>query len=369
MLKNEKIRLALFVFALVCAVFFITRGVYLITNQKPGFYNIEAAGDKDAPVYAKGINLTFYLEGRSNEIKTAKNEIEECYSSTLLRAYKITDPSTEYEGFNNLCTLNNNPGKEITVSKELYEILKDAYEKTCEQRGYSVFAGNFYSHWNSILSLTEPSEFDPLNNSDEAERLSALAEMSSDLNGFSLIFKENNVVVFDYKEEYKKSLEKNEETPAILDLNLLRESYMIDMAKKALNERGFSRGLITTDRGLLLDLGTYDCGGYKMYSVDGESLVYEDTVKVPSDGAMSGICALPFEKGAVYFYTIEKDGEIHYRNPFAELNAAGFTKGIMSSYVCGSKMDAADVMFVNVGINSNCYDSDLKPDDVEIYTY
>lgn len=352
MLKNEKIRLAAFIVALCCAVFFISKGIYALTNQKPGFYEIAAKGDDAAPTYAKGIKLTYLCEGKSNEIKTLKNEIEGAYSTALLRAYMLTDPNNEYEGINNLCTLNKNPGKDITVSTELYDILMDACGKTEDNKGFSLFFGSYYSHWNTILSLTEPSDFDPLFNFDEKERLETLFEKTESYEDISFTFKDNNVVALNVPGDYLDFLNENEESTNIVDLNVLRESYMLDMVKGALAARGFDKGLLTTDRGLLSDLGTYDCGGYSVYSIKDGKLSYEDTVKIPKGGCMSGICALPFEEDTFMYYTVNKDGKIYYRTPFVELCPDGFCGDVKCSYVYSDSENIYDVMYKNFMVNS-----------------
>lgn len=352
MTRNDKIKTIVFIVAVAVAIFFFTRGVYGITNKEEDFYTITPSVNDEAGAYAKGINFTYYFNGKSNEIKERKMEVEECYSDALLRAYKLTDPSTEYEGFNNLCTLNLNPGKEIQVSQELYLMLKDAYEKTLENKGYSVFAGSYYTHWYSILTLNEPEEFDPLNNSDEAKRLDLLLEKTLEDNAFSLEFKEDNKVVFNLSSDYKKYLEDNEESFFCLDFNLLREAYMVNYTQDMLTNRGYTRGLITTDKGLLVDLGNYEVAGYNTFSVEEGKLNLKDTVKVPAGGKMSGICVIPFSETATGYYSIEKDGKTYYRNPFVALVPGGFTNYIESSYVASVENSIVDVMYTNISVNS-----------------
>lgn len=368
MTRNEKIRLVLFILAVGLAIFFFTRGVYGITNKKEDYYTVEAKKVDDPGTYAQGINFTYFFDGTSNEIKSRKLEIEECYSDALLRVYKLTDPLNEYEGFNNICTINNNPGKEIEVTEELFMILKDAYEKTLENKGFSMFAGSYYSHWNSILYLDDPAEFDPLIDSDEAKRLDALLSKTLEDDVFSLEFKDNNMVVFNVSDDYTDYLKENEESLMCLDLNLLREAYMVKYTRDMLIMRGYTKGLITTEKGLLTDLGAYDCGGYNLFTVDAGKLDLKETVKVPAGGNMSGICAVPFDEKASGYYSIEKDGKTYYRNPFVALVPGGFTNYMESTYVASTEKNIVDVMYKNITVNTLISENiEISGDGMEVY--
>ncbi|MBR6003454.1 MAG: hypothetical protein IK068_01880, partial [Lachnospiraceae bacterium] len=121
--KQLIIRGVLSAFFFIAAIVIVTRGVYKITNKEPGLYKIEATADKDAMLYASGIRLSYYFDGKSNDIKTEEKAVTQIYSMALARAYKITDPYNEYEGYVNLCTINRSKGQDVKISKELYAIL------------------------------------------------------------------------------------------------------------------------------------------------------------------------------------------------------------------------------------------------------
>lgn len=372
MTRKEKISLVLFIVALALALFFFGRGIFSATNKESGFYEMNAKEKSEAGTYSKGISFSYFLDGKSNDIKTAKMEIENCYSDALLRAYELTDPAKEYEGLNNLCTINKNPGKEIKVGEDLYSMLQDAYGKTLEKKGFSMFAGSYYTHWNSILSLSEPQEFDPLFNEDEKERLDSLLAETLSEDAFSLEFKADNTVVFNVSEDYLNYLADREESLFCLDFNLLREAYMVEYAQDMLVNRGYTSGLITTQKGLLVDLGTYDAGGYNMFTVDEGKIYLKETVKVPAGGKMSGICVVPFSETEENYYCIEKDGMTYYRNPFVALAEGGFTNYVESSYVASTERSIVDVMYTNITINSlekgeNSEGAEITGDGMEIY--
>ena len=335
------------------AIYFITSGVFRITNQDPGYYDLEAAAQKETATYAAGITCTYYFDGSSNLIKQQKRAAEECYTGALLRLYKLTDNTSEYEGFTNIATINNNIGKDLKVSDELYEILEDAYRKTELGQDYSVFAGPYYEHWNSILSLAEPESFDPVNNADEASRLEALRLKVTDRTNFKLVFGSDNTVRLEVAEDFLSYLVDHEESSAVLDLNVLREAYMIKYVKASMVNKGFTKGRITTDLGLYVDLGDYGVGGFSPAKVVGGELLYADPVAIDKNECMSGIVAIPSKEDADCYYSVTKDSRTYYRNPFVTLREGGFVNYIGSSYVKGvAGGDIVDVMYQNIILNA-----------------
>lgn len=359
--KISPIRVILFAIALGAAIFFMAHAMYKMTNQKPGNYDLEATGDKETILFSHGITCTYYFDGNSNYIKQKKREAESIYSGALLRLYKLTDSTTEYEGFTNLATINRSIGTDVKVSDELYEILEDAYKKTSLGENYSVFAGAYYEHWNSILSLDDPSAFDPLFNPDEASRLEALRGQVTDMSNFKLTFKGDNTVRLDVSDSYLKYLEESEESATVLDLNLLRQAYMIKYVTKALTDKGFTKGRITTDAGLYVDLGDYGTGGYAPAEVTGGQLMLADPIPVDKGECMTGISVLPAGEATDCYYTAIKDSQTHYRFPFPTLKEGGFPNYVGSSYVKSHTNDSiVNAMYVNILLNSAADDSEAK---------
>ena len=351
--KIGPIRVVLFIISLGLAIYFMARGVYKLTNQEPGYYDLEATADKETATYASGITCTYLFEGSSNEIKRDKRAAEECYSGALLRLYKLTDGDTEYEGFTNIATINKNIGSDISVNDELYAILEDAYRKTSLGQDYSVFAGSYYDHWNSILTLDDAQNFDPLLNSEEAQRIENLRKQVTDSTNFKLVFKGNNTVCLEVSDSYLEYIKENEESAKILDLNVLREAYMIKYVKESMAQKGYIKGRITTDLGLYLDLGDYGTGGYTPAKVAGGELLFSDPVAIGKDECMSGITALSLKEDADCYYTVSKDSTIYYRNPFVTLKEGGFVNYIGSSYVkSGVGGNIVDVMYQNIILNA-----------------
>lgn len=359
--KISPIRIVLFIIFVGLAFYFFVSGVYRLTNQKPGVYALEAATDKEAATYAHGIDVSYYFDGSSNYIKQKKREAEAVYSGALLRMYKLTDSAAEYEGFTNIATINKSIGTDVKVNDELYEILEDAYKKTSLGESYSIFAGAYYEHWNSILSLDDPTAFDPLFNPDEASRLEALRMQVTDKTNFKLTFKGDNTVRLDVSDSYLKYLEESEESATVLDLNLLRQAYMIKYVAKALTDKGFTKGRITTEEGIYIDLGDYGTGGYAPAEITGGQLRLADPIPVDKGECMTGISALPAGEATDCYYTATKDSQTYYRFPFPTLKEGGFPNYVGSSYVKSHASDnIVNAMYVNILLNSATDNSEVK---------
>ena len=332
--SHVKLRLVCFILALVLALGAIGFGMSRLIHKDPGYYEIKPDGSEEAPQYGTGITLLYYLEGKSNSIGTQLNQLKSVYGAALLRAYKLLDSGTMYEGYANIATLNASIGQYVQVCEELYWVLKDAFERTQERKGYNVFAGALFGEWNSILSLDNASEFDPENNESMARRIGRLAEETAKLENFDLRFEESDYSVELWvSPEYMDFLENNGYSVSVLDLNLLSEAYRLAMVRDALEEKGCGKGYIFTGDGLTLSLSAHEGGEYCVYGPDGDSVKAVAKMPAKPNSAYSLLRSFKLSDGEVMYYTIEKDGRTLHRHPcfvtatgeFAELLAASGT--------------------------------------------
>jgi len=350
--KQLIIRGILSAFFFIIAIVIVTKTIYKMTKKEPGVYIIEAQTDKEAMLYASGIKLSYYLDGKSSDIRTNEKAISQIYSIALSRAYKLTDPYNEYEGYVNLCTINRSMGSDVKISKELHDILKDAYEKTKEENGYSMFAGAYYKHFNDIIYSDDSISFDPVNNEEESKRVNALLEKTLDLNNFTLDLSKERNVNFNVSDSFKAFIKENEESETSLDLNLLRESYMLKVTADALTTAGYTKGLITTQSGVILDLGDYKNGGYALYAIEDGNITPKDSVSVKPDTSMSGIVSFALEGDLRGFSEVRKGSETIYRSPFVLLKENGIYTWAKSSYVVNDSLDIPKTVYANIVLAS-----------------
>lgn len=329
--KHLGLRIAGFILALLVAVGAFSFGVLGIGHKEEGYHDLTASTDQDALLYNSGIHATFLFRGSSSTIKLAIAGADKAYSEALKTGYKLLDPKVEYAGYVNLATLNHHPNEDIQVSPQLFAILTDAYAKTLEQRGYSIFAGPLYAEWESILILTEPEDFDPLVNEEERTRLEELRRRTGDLSQFRLVVVDADacIVRLEVSADYLAFLEDYELEATVIDLNLMREAYLLEMTGRTLAEQGYTEGYLSTDSGLILSLSGQKSGKYCIYGYADGAPIQAATADVKPGTAYCLFQAFSLTEGENAFYVLEKDGTIHLRNPY--LPASGVDAELLLS--------------------------------------
>ena len=321
------IKIVLAVAALAIAVIAITNGVNSLIKKNPGYYSIETDPAEDAMLYANGIDLSYYMDGTSSEIRVKLMEIKKDYGSSLLHIYKLLDADNLYEGYNNIAYINQHMGEEVEVSPELFEVLESAYQLTLDGE-FNLFGGALYNEWESITVLEDQSESDPLLNSDEAERIKAIAEKCADINNFvfEIVDPAGHVVRFDVSDSYKRHMEGYELDNSILNLGYLTDAYKIGYIAKKLEEKGWTRGLLTADIGMSLALSGEKEGNFIAYSLYGNTPAQAFGVGITPGAAYCSYRSFGFE-GEAQYYVI--DGT--RRHPHYALYSGELTDGILTS--------------------------------------
>lgn len=316
--KHIPLRIIGFVLAFITAVCAFSFGVTRIGYKQEGMYELTAAADQELPLYQSGVHAKLLFRGSSSQIKLALGQADKLYTEVLKRNVKLLDARQEYDGMVNLAALNAHPNEDIELSPELFAVLQDAWTKTREGQGYSLFAGPVYAEWNSILNLTEPEEFDPLGNEEEAARLERLRQRIRE-NGPKLVTVDEQkcILRLELPADYRAFLEDMELEPAYLDLNLLREAYLLELVAAELEEQGLNRGFLSTDSGLILSLSGLDKGEYALYGAGEKEPVLVASAQAAPGSAYSLMTAFPLVTGVeTPYYAIEEAGRTHLRNPW-----------------------------------------------------
>ena len=326
--SHVALRTVAFVLAVVLGVAGISIGISSIGKREPGYYEIETNHSEDAALYPAGITLVYWLEGDSGAIKQELNTLKELYSAALERSYKLVDPENTYDGYVNLASLNASLGQEVTVSGELFAILTDAWEKTREERGFSLFAGALNGEWSSILSLENMEDFDPAVDRDLARRLGALAERTGDLGRFDLkiVDQVQHKVLVSVDPEYLDFLRDNEYCQTVLDLGGLADAYRLELVRNALEEKGYGNGYLTTDSGLTLSLSDHSGGAFGFYGYDaGEPFKYA-ALEARPNSACSYLRVFPMTQGELMYHRIQDGLGPRFYHPSFSLSTGGFAQ-------------------------------------------
>ena len=267
--KHLWARTILFVLAFVIAIVAFTRGILSVGAQKAGYYLLTAAPCEDAPYYAAEFTYTAWFDGSSNEIKQNLKQAEADYSRAMEFAYKLLDPENEYKSYVNLASINKaikrGETAELTLPKELYEVLKDAVAKTdalvspapesslLTGSAYNVFAGPLYFEWKQILIAEDGPEFDEEVNPSEASRMALIASLCVERSNFDILFVDDEkcVIRAAMASDAVSALKGLElEDAPVIDLNLLRDAYLIQIVSGMMEDRGWNMGLFQNYTGL-----------------------------------------------------------------------------------------------------------------------
>ena len=350
--RHVTLRIVVTAVAFVVAVIAFTIGVVSIGHKDPGYHAIEAKVDAEALLYNNAVTLKYWFDGSTNDIKRGINALTEVYTPVLAASYKQLDPHNLYTGMNGIATLNLNPGREIVVSEHLYAVLKDAYSRTLEGRGYNMFAGDLYNEWKSILILDEPQAFDPTFNSAQAQRISEVASQVSDLSNFSLEFLDDNTctVRFSVSDSYVRFCNSYEIESMPLDLNLLHDAYLMDWIAKDLLAEGYDTGYLFTREAQVLCLGSHGTLGYSMYTLeDGNETVY---ASLDLEGPFSATTFTAFGMGSYYGYSIETGDRPLYRHMYFDVRTGAFTDVLMSATIIGNDRDIVEAVYQSIILNT-----------------
>ena len=347
--KNVKLRVVAFVLAMLIAVGAFTFAVSSCLRKTPGYHRIEVTSDEEMIRLAGRINFQYRFSGGNAAISGEMRQLQELYGASLRRCCRLLDASETYLGTINLAELNANRGRDMTLSEDLFEVLTDAYAKTLEGQGYSLFAGPLYAEWNSILILDDPQPFDPTADPEEAARIERLAALVRDPANFTfkVVDAEKRTVRFDVSEEVLACMREYELDCPILDLNLLHDAYLLRLIARDLEAQGYANGFLAAESGVTVSLSGHSGGAYSLLGFNGEQSASVATFPLERGTACSLLRAFPLENETYGYYTVEAAGETLYRHPTVPLSGE-YQSVLFSCAVRCAEMDPVRAVYENV---------------------
>lgn len=354
--KHIGLRIAVTAVAFVIAVVAFTWGILSIGKRDPGYQTIEAKVDAEAITYNNAVLYSYWFDGKSNEIKGKVSALTLVYTPILSAAYKQLDHQNVYSGQVSIGAINQHPGEVVTVSPELYAILKDAYAKTLEGRGFNMFAGALYAEWENIQILENPIEFDPANNENSAERIHDIASVVNNLSNFNLEFLDDSTcsLRFSTSSAYEEFCKEYEITAYALDLNNLKDAYMLSMMGSSLIDAGYEIGHLTTPQGMALNTSSRGTLSFDMHTWENS----KDTVyaSVELDGVFSAATFTAYGMGSDYGYKV---GNL-YRHLYFDVRTGDFADVLLSSAVISRDLNIVDNAYQTIILNTLETEQEVK---------
>ena len=251
--KHLKLRIALFIVAVVVGVTAFAIGFYQLSNRKPGYYEITAPKNDEVPLYANGLQCHLYLTGSSSEIKEQLRRAEEVYAESLGRAYRLFDADTMYDGYVNLATLNARAGEDVALPVELYTVLNDS-AAVAERFDYSPYDTVLQRMWEQLRYLEDPAPYDPLRSADEQARFAQIAALLQlpDSVYMEVVDEASHTVCLHVSQQLRDAMTELEIESPYWDLGVLREAYILRYVSGKLKAAGFTAGYLAAETGLHL---------------------------------------------------------------------------------------------------------------------
>ena len=359
--KHVGLRLALFLIAMGLAVYFFTNAVTNMGIHEEGYYVITPGTDKETPNYSSGVEFTYHITGeKPAEMRELNKLVTQEYSAVLARAYKLLSSSEVFEEYRNIAYIDGHRGEKIVLSDELYSVLKDAYDKTEDQKGFNMFAGALYSEWESIVYAYNREECDPLFNDEEASRIEKIASQTKDLSNFGLVFDDaEKSVVFTVSDRYEELLEELGIEAPVLDLNLMKYAYELETVRAHMEAKGLTAGILTSDNGLLsggqsLVLNMEDVPmSYPIYEWTGEEVRETRHFDMEGKFSLAVFRAFPLSENDLSAYVLkDSEGKAHFRNMYFDVDTGLHTEMINCDYCFALSRHITDAAYANLRINS-----------------
>lgn len=317
----------------------------VIEEKEPETFNPSTVADKQVayyvyPIADKDGNMVIPLSTECGIICTDKDKakyMQDKFEETIIKYHILLDPAHEFEGVNNVKTINDNYGLEpVKVNPELIELIDNALTLSELTNGYfNPTIGQVSDVWKGLFNEEHK------NNDPEKEVVSHALTASipyKQLRNYIILDKENSTVTF---KKYEDS-----DLNVIIDLGAFSKGYVMDMCYKELLK--YKSGFLIT------------AGGSSIitYVEDSQTdLKWRIGIKNPNTGDSCFIISVKniamSSSGDEEQFFINEEGirRHHILNPFT---------GYPENYYRGISLVADDFAGVLDGLTTAIYSADDK---------
>ena len=294
-----KLRAALLIALLVIAAVSFGIGINALVGTEAGLQEISAlSGEMNCSE-----DFTFYynLGYDGADATDERRAIRTLYSEAAGDALEIFSADSEFEGRNNVFTLNSRPNEAVSVDAALYEALSLVEAAGARYIYLAPLYEQAYSLVNSA-SDAEAAEFDPRAGGAAADFAAGIARFASDPGAVRIELLGDNTVRLAVSEEYLEYAAENA-VERFIDFGWLKNAFICDYLAGTLAAAGYTRGAL------------FSADGFSR-SLDGETGV-QYSLEIPhrEGGSVSAIGAL--ELGGTFSAVLLRDypmneGEDYY---------------------------------------------------------
>ncbi|MBQ9196573.1 MAG: hypothetical protein IJ157_04940 [Clostridia bacterium] len=350
--KKNVLRLMGFIAAVAVAIYAFTSGILSVGHKEPGYYDVGLTAEGSAMLYGSGVHLLAYAEGGSSQVRMTLNETQKAFTAALLHAWQLLDARQTYAGINNLAVLNQADGAPVRIGETLYGILNDALERTQRGEGYTLFSGMLHQEWTTLRYLDEPDQYDPLLNSQEAALMADMARLTADPGSFRLTLTAPDTASFSVSAECRDFMEQQAIDAPLLDLNLLRDAYLLELTADGLREQGYAAGYLYSESGYSLWLESAGDMRYDLYGLAESGVKAIGTLTVPAPAAYCQFTAFPLDGERYGYYTVEANGRQYRRHAYINPADGDYAGVLMTAGLGSGSASLADLGYAMAVINT-----------------
>ncbi len=320
-LKHPELWIIAFVLMVAVAATAFAFSCSNMNKSEPGFYEITATSDKDLPYYASDYSFYYYFN-KDDNITEKKKLITDVYSSKMKDTFIILNEDSTYLGYVAMASINAKPNEEVEVPEHLYNVIKDAYDKTTASINYSIFAAPLYAFWNRQIYLNKDVRVasDPLNSEESRNYLANTANYINDRNHVDLEFLEGKIKlkVSDAYLTYRQN--QGIEAPYI-SLNILKTAYFMNEICAELEKNGYTAGMIISNMGEVYQGKDCPVQTYSLFSVNNLEIEYFGNINPTSNPT----CCSAFRRfdinqsGLTNYYYFTQDNVTYFRSLYIDI--------------------------------------------------
>lgn len=329
--SNVKLRMILVVVLLAVASVAIVVGLNSALMTEPGWQSVDVQSVK-ANCGADFV-LDYDFSDAGSGATSAFKKLTTLYSTACEDAYRIFSVDVPGEGTANVHDLNSRPNEKVTVDPALYE----AFSLLQRAGSRHIYLGGVYAEYGRIFSAeteVEAASYDPAQNPDLVEDISALAAFAADSDMIDLQLLGDNQVMLYVSDAYLAFADQYE-IESLIDFGWMKNAFIADYLAQVLTDNGFTNGYLASFDGFTRNLDTRgNTYSFNVFDRQGKDIYVPAALTYSSPSSLVFLRDYPLGKSDVWHYFAFQNGHIasYLIDP-----ADGMNKASIDSLVCYSK--------------------------------
>lgn len=276
-----------------------------------------------------------YFFGANGANPSAENKaVTALYNEITRTQYCVLNEYEEFDGFVNICTLNKNPNKELTVNPLLYKV----FSMFAEKNSRYIYLAPVYEQYRNLFFCEDDvflGDFDPILNSEVRESYKRTLKYVNDPKAVSVELLGDNKVKLAVSEEYLRYAEE-EGISSFIGLLWLKNAFAVDYIAEEMASHGYYSGSVSSYDGFVRNFDAYSGTDYSfnLFDMAEGELYHASAMQYVNSLSIVYMRNYPMNSLDVQHYYTLKNGEI--RTPYLDI-ADAMPKASLNGLVSYSK--------------------------------